>query len=38
MQLGLPQTWATLAPHAVPDGQPLPQSIELPQPSPMTPQ
>ena len=38
VQLGLPHTLATLAPHVVPLGQFAPQSTDPPQPSPMTPQ
>jgi hypothetical protein len=38
VQLGLPQTPGTLAPHTVPVGQLLPQLTVPPQPSPMVPQ
>jgi hypothetical protein len=38
VQLGLPHTPLTFAPHAVPIGQVVPQSVPPPQPSPIVPQ
>ena len=38
VQLGLPQTPVTLAPHALPPEQVAPQVVDPPQPSPITPQ